>query len=238
MQHVVAAGQDTRTTTPTDSHPTETLRLMVGTAREHNEFNTTTWPPKSPSRQEGLLRTANIQIKSSTLPDNGAVPSVVRRSPRNFGDFPDWSLFMARRNLLSVNKMIADAGLAGRPEHGPTVELARESARRLDAAAPGEATAALLDAYRRALGDLRRAALEVVPESGFSGVEKGSTAVEESMEAMGDMELFRRLRAVLNPAHSRYPEAGSWSPEYASALEAESDRRYVLHFGHPRPPDA
>lgn len=130
---------------------------------------------------------------------------------------------MSRKHLLAVNKLIADAQLAARPQHAPTVQLARDVARQLDAIGTAEAPVTLLAEYRGALRDLRRAAKET---AAITRREKGSKPAQvvesESIEAiagLSDLELFRR-------EHGVHPDADHWSTSYRAALLAEVERRH------------
>lgn len=132
---------------------------------------------------------------------------------------------MSRRNLLAVNRVISDAGLASRPEHAAVVQFARDCARRLDSVSTAEAPVTLLAEYRGALRDLRRAAKESAP---ITRAEKRSKPARdlveseavESIAGLDDLQLFMRRWRVR-------PEDREQSPEYAAAIAAEYEGRQV-----------
>lgn len=101
----------------------------------------------------------------------------------------------SRRHLLAVNRMIADAHLAGRPEHGPLVQVGRDLARQMDSLSPGEATAALLTEYRRALAELRRAASEASEKDAKRGSATGSKLADSDLvpAALVEVESFEQI---------------------------------------------
>ncbi|ERG63529.1 hypothetical protein L332_03550 [Agrococcus pavilionensis RW1] len=69
-----------------------------------------------------------------------------------------------RKHLMAVNKAIRAAGLDESGVDAPTIELARDLARKIDAVGAENASTRLTDAYLSASGRLTRAAARVRSE--------------------------------------------------------------------------
>lgn len=69
-----------------------------------------------------------------------------------------------RKHLVAVNRAIKVGGLDPEGIDGPTIELARDLARKIDAVGVENASTRLTDAYLSASGRLQRAATRVMQE--------------------------------------------------------------------------